>query len=772
MNLALRNRISGLHKLSVYAVVTIAFACVAFGGGVGPIMGTIFVIALVGSWFADTANVFDASSARWWNALILAFVAVTAVQLFATDESVISAAIRFVLLLTVTKLFGRFAHRDDLQIYALSFLMFAAATAVNEGLTYGILFGLYVIAGTFSLALFHLDIELDEQQTSLGSQRMPFDRQYMAVLGAISLVIFASSLIIFFTFPRVGLGFFVSKSRDHMSMTGFSESVELGSHGKIRDNPQVVMRVEFPDGRPDGYETLHWRTITFDKYNGTSWSRTLEDSERTLPRRGREFLFGQLHREWRQGISKKAEPERLSIYLEPLGTNLLPRLWPTGTVELGSESVRIPWDPNSGDVTVDAYGDIRHTLESEVGVPYRITVMGRPDRQLLRDQTYQADHRGPDPRYLQLPEMSKRFVTLANDVTDTADTPYEKAEAVADYMQQNFSYTTDLPEVDADAPIDSFVFDTKRGHCEYFATTSVLMLRASGVPARLVNGFLGGRWNDVGDYLGVRQGDAHSWIEVWVPNFGWAPVDPTPAADVLPVKPNPFVAWYRNVYDTARLNWMKWVIEYNLESQIELFKKMGKALSPKSSLFSKSGQKDSADDGESSLNLRQVLLWLGLIGGLAGSFFTSRRWMLRRRRALVALAVVGWPAAMALWLMYLRGFDASWGGVGALAGGLGVALGVIMGAFARQTDASRLAEFFATIERAGAHAGVERQADEGPGAYLNRLARAFPRASGELAAFRQRYLAARFGGREPGAKQMAGLAELVQSIRKRVRRSA
>lgn len=371
----------------------------------------------------------------------------------------------------------------------------------------------------------------------------------------------------------------------------------------------------------------------------------------------------------------------------------------------------MPWNPNSGGLTVDAYGDLRHTVESEVGIPYTQTVMGKPDPNALRDQTFSSNRRGPDPRYLQLPELSDEFQALVEEVTDDAETPYAKAEAVVAHLNQNFQYTTDLPEVDQGRPIESFVFDTKRGHCEYFATTGVLMLRSAGVPARLVNGFLGGRWNNVGDYLGVRQGDAHSWLEIYVPNFGWTPIDPTPAADVIPMQPDPFTQWYRDSYDALRLNWMKWVIEYDLESQIELFTKAGKLLAPNTDGAGDDKERDNAGD----------------------SFDVDGAYV------LYVLVILG-AALVVLWIV--RRFLGRGSGVHAL---------------------------FERIEKAGKTAGVARAADEGPGAYLERLGREFPRAARDLAAFRQRYLAARFGGRTPGALQMQGMGELVAKIRKKLK---
>lgn len=766
MNTAQRKRVAGLHKLSVYTVIAIAFMCVAFGGGVGPIMAAVFVLALVVSWFVDSAGLLDESFAKWWNALILGFVGLTAAQIFLSDESIISAAIRFVLLLAVVKLFGRFNHKDDLQLYALSFLIFAAATAVNEGVTYGILFGLYVIAGTFSLALFHLNMELGGRPSLRASERTPFDRQYMAVLGAISAVIFVSSVGIFFTFPRVGLGFFVSQQREQVSVTGFSESVELGSHGVVRDNPEVVMRVEFPGGRPSDYATIHWRTMTFDQYDGKSWSQTLSDTERSLPREGERYIIRGKNRDIFADGSGEGGFRTLEIYLEPMGTNLLPTLWPTVDMKFGNDDLAIPWNPRSGGLTVDAYGDVRHTVESEIGVPYTLRALPKPNAQKLRNLDSDAPRRGPDPRYLQLPPVSERFQELAADITEDAETPYEKAEAIAAHMQQNFAYTTDLPKVDQNAPIESFLFETRRGHCEYFASSTVLLLRSAGVPARLVNGFLGGTWNEVGGYLGVRQGDAHSWVEVFVPHFGWAPIDPTPAADVLPVQPSPFVQWYRDVYDTMRLNWMKWVIEYDLQSQIDLFKKMGKFLAPKDSPW-KQNEDEADSSSESEIDPRLLLFWAGLGLGGVGAFWSARRSSRRRQRLRIVASLVVWPGALAVWMMWFQGFETTWatagGAIGLLSAGAGMALGMMSGS---RVD-SQLQALFSDLEKLGVRHGVERRPDEGPGGYLDRLGAELPGAGRDIRLFRQRYLAARFGGREPGVAQLAGLRKLVKQIKQK-----
>jgi hypothetical protein len=127
---------------------------------------------------------------------------------------------------------------------------------------------------------------------------------------------------------------------------------------------------------------------------------------------------------------------------------------------------------------------------------------------------------------------------------------------------------------DSYEPLDYFLFERKRGHCEYFSSAMAILLRAAGVPTRNVNGFLGGEWNEYGNYLAVRGGDAHSWLEVWYEGVGWVTWDPTPAATELRRGTGLFDK-ARRLLDTLRLQWYKWVLEYDLSRQASLFKGMG-----------------------------------------------------------------------------------------------------------------------------------------------------------------------------------------------------
>ncbi|HWX54315.1 MAG TPA: transglutaminase domain-containing protein, partial [Verrucomicrobiae bacterium] len=146
---------------------------------------------------------------------------------------------------------------------------------------------------------------------------------------------------------------------------------------------------------------------------------------------------------------------------------------------------------------------------------------------------------------------------------------YLKAKAIESYLRTNFGYTLQLPGRLEQDPLAAFLFERKKGHCEYFASSMAVMLRTLGIPARVVNGFRGGQYNDVTSSYIVREKNAHSWVEVYFPEYGWVSFDPTPSGGV---EPSPQGGWARaELYlDAAREMWREWIINYDFSHQLRL----------------------------------------------------------------------------------------------------------------------------------------------------------------------------------------------------------
>jgi transglutaminase-like putative cysteine protease len=170
--------------------------------------------------------------------------------------------------------------------------------------------------------------------------------------------------------------------------------------------------------------------------------------------------------------------------------------------------------------------------------------------------------------YLQLPRnLDVRIPELAREITKNAKTPFDKAIRIENYLRSRYGYTLNLTGSPGRDPLAHFLFETRAGHCEYFASAMAILLRTQGVPSREVNGFLPGEFNDLGgDYI-VRASDAHSWVEVYFPGVSWQVFDPTPAG---PTNETSFLTRLGMYVDWMQIRWNEWVIGYDFTHQLLL----------------------------------------------------------------------------------------------------------------------------------------------------------------------------------------------------------
>lgn len=171
---------------------------------------------------------------------------------------------------------------------------------------------------------------------------------------------------------------------------------------------------------------------------------------------------------------------------------------------------------------------------------------------------------------LRIPESldKEKLRGLAQQITKGADTPYAQTRAIENYLRQSFEYSLDLPNPGAEHPIEHFLFASKRGHCEYFATAMAMLLRSLEIPCRVVNGYYCTEWNNIAGMFTVRQRDAHSWVEVFFEGYGWMTFDPTPPAGLQrPTPMNPLLLAFTRYYDAIKLRWYRTVIDFAPQDQ-------------------------------------------------------------------------------------------------------------------------------------------------------------------------------------------------------------
>ena len=169
--------------------------------------------------------------------------------------------------------------------------------------------------------------------------------------------------------------------------------------------------------------------------------------------------------------------------------------------------------------------------------------------------------------------MDRRVIELARE-KGSGLTPPERAKSIERFLRTDFTYTTELLQQQVSDPLAHFLFERRKGHCEYFASSMAVMLRAIHIPARVVTGFQSGVFNPMTGWHIIRASDAHSWVEAWLPGRGWTSFDPTP--------PDPNAAlragalWTRLLLyiDAMETLWRDWVVGYNLDQQLDLMSRV------------------------------------------------------------------------------------------------------------------------------------------------------------------------------------------------------
>jgi len=557
-----------LHKGVTYLIAALGLWAISLGPWLsGPALGAT-ALAFVASWFAEGERIRAPRWSRGWTIALIVFFALQVARGL-TGGSVLELGLEATAALQVSRLFNRRGAAEHQQIAALSLLMLIAATVITTELAYGVAFFGFVIITPWMLTLGHLRAEIEAShavdgepddeaiETVLSSKRLIGGR-YLLSTATLSVPLFLMTGVVFLLFPRVGLGRFAFGRENGQAVSGFGANVELGDFGVIRQDATVVMRVTPPDlpDDPPARISLRMRGTSFDHYDGRRWTRSRDLGSRTVGRLGTHYAIPVRmptlrDREWDVVLDPLEEPV---VFLPPrtVGLQVPPRV--VGGAEVGR------------DIAIATGVDIRYGDDDGLGLRYTAYTSedGVDDAPLDPDLAR---------RYLQVPDGHERVAALAREWTAGAETPEEKVRAITRRLRDSgdFTYSLEMPAVGDSVPLEVFLFDARRGHCEYFSTAAAVMLRSVGVPTRNATGFLGGRYNPYGGYYALAQGDAHSWVEAYVSGRGWVTVDPTPPArDAI----EPDLGWFgavREMLDAVRTRWSNDVVSYDLRSQLRLF---------------------------------------------------------------------------------------------------------------------------------------------------------------------------------------------------------
>jgi transglutaminase-like putative cysteine protease len=435
---------------------------------------------------------------------------------------------------------------------------------------------LIVAPGALVLSHLRREVEGNYRQGARDRTGLPVDvprilrsrrvvgRGFLLATCLLSVPILLFTTALFVLFPRVGLSLLLLNHPRAGRMIGFSEHVDLGDVGFLRDDPTIALRFELkePLNPPPTRLTLRLRGTAFDAYDGRAWART----QRDLRPAEHGSDGGEVY-----PIFRGPDPARdhaISFDLEPIDPPV---------VFLPPRAVALRVKPQNqillGDALVlqrGAEDEYRYAGSDARGLRYDAYLA--KDDEILVEALSSTDR----ARYLLLPgNLPPRLIDLARRWTFDLTAPDAKARRIEERLRRDFTYDLRSPSQGKAQPVDDFLFESKRGHCEFFSTAMALMLRAVGVPSRNVTGFVGGTWNRFGRYYAVREGDAHSWVEAYIDSPlhpGWRTFDPTPANGAQPMEP-PNGAYYyvRDFVEALSQRWNTYVVGYDLRRQVRLF---------------------------------------------------------------------------------------------------------------------------------------------------------------------------------------------------------
>jgi transglutaminase-like putative cysteine protease len=539
----------------------------------------------------------------------------------ASGADLLPVTVEFAAGLQVVRLATRRGAAHDQQVIVLALMHLIAGTVLGGGLAYGLCFIGFLVVAPGALVLSHLrrEVEGNYRQGARDRTGLPVDvprilrsrrvigKSFLAFTCLLSLPIFLFTALLFVLFPRVGLSLLLLNHSTPERMVGFSDKVDLGGVGKLRTDPTIVLRVDLPNlpvAAPPRL-ALYLKGTAFDRYDGRSWSRSQGSSRTPAEQHGRAVRILRFPMPDDRKLRIELEPIDPAVVFLPIDAVALSLITP-----VNAAPAQVP------DLFTAPEGGLTYRSLDERGLRYEVSLAGADDA--ILDRGLGSDNE----RYLALPSnLPPRIHELAREWTRGHVEPANQAAVIEARLRRDYRYDLDSPSGASKNPLDHFLFVSKRGHCEFYSTAMAVMLRSLGVPTRNVTGFIGGTYNRFSRNYAVRQGDAHSWVEVHLPGRGWTRFDPTPPASSAPKSEiHGLLATLRDMVEAMSQRWNRHVINYDLRQQVGIFRAVRDQY--RSALL-RTGLAD-----KTLGSTRQALM---VLAGLVAAWFVWQHW--RKRRA-------------------------------------------------------------------------------------------------------------------------------------------
>ncbi len=373
--------------------------------------------------------------------------------------------------------------RDFMQIYALALFVLAGLGLLTLSMT----FVLYLLVFFFLLSLSLVFLTFYSQDPSLELTNHTIKKMVVKCLW-IPLLAIPLSAVMFVILPRTHYPILTFLNRPDKARTGFTDNVMLGQVSDIQEDESILFRATMD--RIDD-ESLYWRGITLDLFDGTSWKAT-----------GRRLYSHATAR------GPTGRPVNQTIYLEPYQNSYVFALDKPIFVDLRR---------------IRKNEDLTFTMSGSIDKRVRYTALSIVSRVIPEENIDLGSN-------LQLPaNLSPKIISLARGLTLQGNKDGTLRNIYDHLHSGRYRYSlTSLPVTKN--PLENFLFESRFGNCEYFASAMAVMLRVNDIPSRLVGGYRGGYYNEIGSYYLVPQKNAHIWVEAHIAGQGWVRFDPTPAS--------------------------------------------------------------------------------------------------------------------------------------------------------------------------------------------------------------------------------------------------
>ena len=383
-------------------------------------------------------------------------------------------------------------------------------------------------------------------------------KQSFATGGRLLLYAAPLAVAMWIFFPRIAIPIWAVPMDTGTATTGISDSMSPGDVSKLSRSDAVAFRVKF-DGIVPEARDRYWRGLVLTVFNGRTWS--MNDP----------FEGSRAH----ETVSEKGEPIRYQITLEPTRQPYvfaldMPWSWTLERTFMGPQQQLVNAQPIDQRVSYDAVSYLDFTTHASLSEYARSWYQRLPD--------------GSNPK----------TQSLAKDMRNAAGSDSAYIDAVLrKFNAEEYFYTLEPPGLGKNS-VDEFLFDTRRGFCEHYASAFAVMMRAADIPARIVLGYHGGEINSMAGHLIVRQSDAHAWNEVWLEGRGWYRIDPTAAVAPDRIEmgasdaamegagaawglsaPSEFLHKLTMTLDALDAKWNDWVLGYGAEKQNDLMQRLG-----------------------------------------------------------------------------------------------------------------------------------------------------------------------------------------------------